>query len=102
MSATAIRRAAIAVVVVGIGGMIVTSIADSTGGAATFGIITAIAGLCLLVATAASVPPPLDDPEIVGLIAELTAAGADEGKLWALAQRCRGRVHGGRTQAPAR
>jgi uncharacterized membrane protein (DUF4010 family) len=93
---------AIAVVVIGIAGMIVTSIADSTGGATTFGIITAIAGLCLLVATAASAPPSLSDPEVQALIAELAAAGADEQKLWALAEKCRGRVHGGRTQAPAR
>jgi uncharacterized membrane protein (DUF4010 family) len=101
MEARTVRRVAIAVVVIGIAGMIVTSIADNTGGATTFGIITAIAGLCLLVATAVSAPPSLADPEIGALVAELVAAGADEEKVWALAEKCRGRVHGGRTQAPA-
>src|SRR5687767_2902941 len=52
MSPRVVRRVVIAVCVAGIAGMIVSSIADNTGAALTAGLVTAIAVLCLIVATA--------------------------------------------------
>jgi hypothetical protein len=48
----------IGVCVVGIAGMIVGSVADNNDVALTFGLITAAAVLCLMVATAVSPPSP--------------------------------------------
>ena len=50
------RRVVIAVFVVGIAGMIVGSIADNNGTAITFGLLTAVAALGLVLVT--SVAPP--------------------------------------------
>ena len=47
-----IRRCLNAVFVAGIAGMIATSIADSPGGALTFGLLTAVAAFGLIVLTA--------------------------------------------------
>ncbi|MBW3555625.1 MAG: hypothetical protein KY454_01675 [Actinobacteria bacterium] len=54
MSPRAVRRVVLAVCVAGIGGMIASSIAGNNGAALTFGLTTAVAVLCLMVATAVS------------------------------------------------
>lgn len=53
-----LRRVVLVVCVVGIAGMIVSSIVGSTGGAITFGLLTAVAILCSIVATAVVNGPP--------------------------------------------
>lgn len=62
-----IRRGIIALNAIGIAGMIVTSIMDRHDGALTFGLITAVGSLCLLVASTVApisgVAAPLGDPE---------------------------------------
>lgn len=57
MSPRTVRRLVIAVCVGGIAGMVVTSIADSTGGALTFGLVTASAALGLILVTAVTAAP---------------------------------------------
>ena len=52
MSPQVVRRVVIAVCVAGIAGMIASSIADNNGAALTAGLVTAVAVLCLIVATA--------------------------------------------------
>ena len=52
VSAGAIRRVVAVVCVAGIAGMIVSSIAENNGAAITFGVITAVAILCSMTATA--------------------------------------------------
>ena len=98
MSALAVRRAVVAVCVAGVIGMIVSSVADSTGGALTFGLVTATAVVCLIVvsAVAPSSPwdalggtPRVDDVEahaveLEGMIERLVASGADEDEVRAL------------------
>ncbi len=104
MSVQAVRAMAISTCVLGIAGMIVGSIAGSAGWPVTFGIISAVAALCLIVATtvtsgarsAGRNPPgpeggPLDR-EVLGedmerAIADLCGAGADEDALRALVGR---------------
>src|SRR4051812_49993106 len=54
--AQVVRWVVIAVCVVGIVGMIVGSVADDNGVALTFGLVTAAAALCLIVATAVTTP----------------------------------------------
>ena len=56
--ARAVRWAVIAVCVIGIAGMIVGSIGDDNGVALTFGLVTAAAALCLIVATAVTTGQP--------------------------------------------
>lgn len=51
MTLRAVRLTVTAVFVLGIAGMIVASIADNAGAALTAGLVTAVAALCLLVAT---------------------------------------------------
>jgi hypothetical protein len=51
MGARTVRLTAVGVCAVGIAGMIVTSALDHNGAAITFGIITAVAILCSMVAT---------------------------------------------------
>jgi len=93
MSAELIRRVVLAVCVLGIAGMIVTNIAGNTGGALTFGLITAVAVLCSIVATAVSARSPsvasdADAEElgarIEGRIALCVASGVDEDEVRAL------------------
>jgi ABC-type transport system involved in multi-copper enzyme maturation permease subunit len=83
MTATNVRRVVLAVCVLGIAGMIVSSIAGSTGAAMTFGLITAVAVLCSIVATAVtSRPAGQDDAAFDDLGARLEAGVAalvDEG-----------------------
>lgn len=57
MAPRTVRRLVIAVCVSGIAGMVVTSIADSTGGALTFGLVTASAALGLILVTAVTAAP---------------------------------------------
>ncbi len=112
VTARAVRRVVIAVCVVGIAGMIVGSVADDNDVALAFGLLTAAAVACLMVASAVAGAPGGDDEiqgqRVEGLIAELVAAGADESRVRALVAEAvrlgRGRagaeVHGGRTPRP--
>jgi hypothetical protein len=52
MSPRAVRRVVWLIVVAGIFGMIVASIADNSGAAITFGLIAGVASLCLILVTA--------------------------------------------------
>lgn len=79
MTPSIVRRIVIAVCVVGIGGMIAGSIADNNGTAITFGLVTAVAALCLIVVNAVTSPPDESVAEDVeARIGRLVAAGADE------------------------
>lgn len=89
MTARTVRGLAAAVCVAGIAGMIVSAVAASTGAALTFGLMTAIAVLCSIVATTvtASRPGPVrqGDPALVdALVRRLVEAGADEDDVRAL------------------
>jgi hypothetical protein len=108
------------VCVVGIGGMIVGSVADDNGVALTFGLLTAGAVACLLVATAVAGPDalkratPVDELQaarVERLVSQVVASGADEHLVRALLRAAvrlgRGGteevgagVHGGRTPGP--
>ncbi|MFN0089874.1 MAG: hypothetical protein ACKVWR_06310 [Acidimicrobiales bacterium] len=102
-----IRYGSLAVFVGGIAGMIVSSIADSTAAALTFGLITAAAALCLMVSTATvnalerrrpAAPTRLDEADAAGLEAQIQALvrdGADEDRLRALVRAARGQDPGG-------
>jgi len=77
----AIRVAVIVVCVGGIAGMIVTSITNHNGAAITFGLITAVAILCQMVATTVVNEIGAVEPDGAALEAQiegLVAAGADE------------------------
>ena len=94
MSAVAIRRVLVAVCVGGIAGMIVTSIADSPGGALTFGLLTAAAALGMILVTAVTNGgSALEDDERGALVEErialLVADGADERAVRALVRDAR-------------
>lgn len=58
----AIRRIVIVVFVIGIGGMIAGSILDNNGFAITFGLLTAVAALALVLVTQVSPPGSLAKP----------------------------------------
>ena len=76
MSARTIRRIVLVVCVAGIAGMIVTSILGHNGAAIVFGIISAVAVLCSMVATAvttALLGPPADAVDVP--VASGTAVG---------------------------
>jgi hypothetical protein len=80
MSPKAVRWLVVVVCVGGIAGMIVSSIADNSGAALTFGVITATAVLVLIAVTAAG-PRPMAEADAERLeerIRQLVAAGADE------------------------
>ena len=77
----AIRIAVIVVCVGGIAGMIATSISNHNGAALTFGLITAVAILCQMVATTVvneNRPREDDGAALEASIDHLVAAGADE------------------------
>lgn len=86
-------RAAVAVVFVGgIAGMIVGSIADNNGVAITFGLLTAVAALCLVLATAMQQPAVVhfDErraAELEGRIAQIVQQGASEDDVRELVRR---------------
>lgn len=72
MSPRVVRLVVVAICVAGIAGMIVTSIADSTGGALTFGLVTAVAVLGLILVTAVTGGPVA--PEGADALAERVEA----------------------------
>lgn len=95
-----VRRCVLVVFVAGIIGMIVSSILDSTGGAITFGLVTAVAAIALVLVTSVSPPGALGghrggSPEIDQRVAadmerrvqELVGAGADEDEVRRLVSR---------------
>ena len=89
-----VRRIVILVFVGGIAGMIVGSIADNNGVAITFGLVTAVAAICLMLVTsvgAATEPPAVfDDAAAEAMeqrIDRLVAAGADEDEVRDLVRR---------------
>jgi hypothetical protein len=57
LTARLVRRVVTGVCVAGVAGMIASSVRDDTGAALTFGLVTATAVLCLMVATAVSGGP---------------------------------------------
>ena len=79
-----LRRVVLVVFVGGIAGMVVGSIMDNNGTAITFGIITAVAALALILTTALVAGQPADrfDDEraeaVEARIVQLVAEGADE------------------------
>ncbi len=77
LSARAVRTAALVVCVAGIAGMIVTSILNHNGAAVTFGLITAVAVVCSMVAKAVNADAERRLGEAPG--AELGTTGAPEG-----------------------
>jgi hypothetical protein len=84
MNAGVVRALVIVVCVAGIAGMIVGSIADNNAVAMTFGLVTAAAVLCLIVANA--VTGGAGDPDLVGQdvearVVRLVEAGADESQV---------------------
>ena len=92
LSPRLVRRVVLVVFVLGIAGMIVGSIADNNGTAITFGLITAVAALGLVLVTSVSPPGSLaksgspamtpDDEKVAAdletRIDDLVASGADE------------------------
>lgn len=109
MTAGAVRAVVLVICAGGIAGMIISSIADSDGAAITFGLATAVAVLCLMVATAVArsttarstagrgTTAGADDgdgpaqaealgQEVERLIDDLVRAGADEEQARALAR----------------
>jgi hypothetical protein len=87
VSARAVRLVVIVVCIAGVAGMIVTSALKHNGAALTFGLITAVAILCLMVATAvtggAVAPTVSSDVERLAAgveadVVDLLEAGADE------------------------
>jgi hypothetical protein len=87
-----VRRGVITVFVLGIAGMIAGSIADNNGVAITFGLITAVAALALVLVTSVTPPAALAKPgavtsgpvdehlaaDLESRIEALVADGADE------------------------
>ena len=83
MSPRTVRAVVLVVCAGGIAGMIATSIADNGAGALTFGLITAVAALGLILVTSVTAPGvTLDDDELAerveARVADLVEAGADE------------------------
>ena len=109
MTVRAVRLIVVAVCVGGITGMIVSSIVGSNGAAVTFGLITAAAVLCSIVATAVANAGPGGDggPRTVdetqaalveNLATGLIDAGADEAEVRNLVRQA---VRLGRTSRPS-
>ncbi|MSW44346.1 MAG: hypothetical protein F2837_00260 [Actinobacteria bacterium] len=97
-----VRRAVLGVFVGGIISMIVSSILDSTGGAITFGLVTAVAAIALVLVTSVSPPGALAKPgsgsatdivddrvaaDLEERITSLVDAGADEDQVRRLVSR---------------
>ena len=85
MPVRTVRRLLVAVCLLGIPGMIVTSIADSTGGALAFGLATAAAVVGLILVTSVTAAPATGDllaeaaaERVEAEVADLVAGGADE------------------------
>lgn len=93
MTSRLVRWVVLAVCAAGIAGMIGASVADAEGAALTFGLITAGAVICLIVATAVagpgSGPVPVDEERaarVERMVRDLVAAGADETTVRQLVQ----------------
>ncbi len=107
MSVSTVRRLVVVVCVAGVAGMIASSVAGNNGAALTFGLVTAAAVVCLMVATAvAGTPssPAHDDADVQAARVEeaverLVARGADEAEVRALVGEA---VRLGRSRAPSR
>jgi len=95
-----VRRAVLGIFVSGTIGMIVSSILESTGGAITFGLLTAVAAIALVLVTSVSPPGALakpnsasastDDRVAADLESRITAlidSGADEDQVRRLVSR---------------
>jgi hypothetical protein len=82
MTPRAVRLSVIVVCVGGIAGMIAASVADNNAIALTFGLISAAAVACLIVATAVTNPAmardDADAERVEAMIRDLVDAGADE------------------------
>ncbi len=85
MPVRTVRRLLVTVCLLGIPGMIATSIADSTGGALTFGLMTAAAVCGLILVTSVTAAPATGDllteaaaERVEAEVAEVVASGADE------------------------
>jgi len=101
LSPRVVRRIVLAVFVLGIAGMIVGSIADNNGTAITFGLLTAVAALGLVLVTSVSPPGSLAKPgttvpnaaderlaaDLEDRIGALVAGGANEETLRTLVGR---------------
>jgi hypothetical protein len=88
VSARAVRLVVLAICAAGIAGMVVGSVADDNAIALVFGLVTATAVTCLIVATAvaggAGVDGPDDDDQgrrVEELVAGLVGRGADEAEV---------------------
>jgi hypothetical protein len=84
MTLKAVRRVVLVVCVLGIAGMIVTSITDHVGAAITFGLVTAGAILCSIVATSVTGAAVVDEVQaarVEELVDQLVEAGVDERAL---------------------
>ena len=89
ITAPVVRRVVLVICLIGVPGMIATSIADSTGGAMTFGLITATAIVCSIIATAVESSRTgggAGSPEEIAArlesgITDLVASGTDEQTL---------------------
>ena len=81
----------IVICVAGIAGMIVSSIADNSGAALTFGAMTAVAVLILIAVTAAGPRSPTEEDaaRLEASIQDLVAAGADESAVRDLVRQAR-------------
>jgi hypothetical protein len=89
VTARAVRAVVLVVFAGGIAGMIATSIADATGWALAFGLLTAAAAVCLMAVTAATAGGRAPGGEALGAaveerVARLVAQGADEDEVRAL------------------
>lgn len=93
MATRVVRAVVVGVCVIGIAGMIFGSVIDSNGVAITFGLLTAVAVLCLMVATAVAAPAAAQDDgtgRVDELTARLIAAGADETTVRELVRKASG------------
>ena len=102
MSPRVVRGVLIGVCAAGIAGMIVTSIADSPGGALTFGLLTAVAAVGMILVTAVTTGGSArGDEELAAELEErveaLVRAGVDESAVRDIVRRA---VQLGRTTRP--
>jgi peptidoglycan/LPS O-acetylase OafA/YrhL len=89
MQPRTVRRVLIAACVLGVAGMIVTSILDSAGGALTFGLLTAVAALGMILVTAVTNGGAAREDDEIGedieeRVRRLVAAGSEESDVRAL------------------
>lgn len=87
ITATAVRRVVVAACVLGVAAMIASAVTRHVGAVVTFGLVTASAIVCLMVATAVAQPPSRPGPSapdeeqarvVEGLVRSIVAAGTSE------------------------